>query len=218
MPLNCAVYKNIGRGRTSNARCRQHRLLHLYKIINELTLQYLRSLIPQRIQNISRYPLRNMNDLIVPNARTVLYANSFLPSTIRDWNSLDLNIRNSPSLNTFKLQINRSNEDVPIHPKFFDIIHTTRTGQIYHYRLRLECSSLKHHLFNRNIVGDSYGCVVQQKLLPIICCHVKTIEIYEYVKFTLSNHHYRFQNHYLEIQKPHMKKTVLFSNRFNSTF
>ena len=103
----------------------------------ELIPQYLRSLIPQKIQNISRYLLRNMNDLIVPNANRVLYANSFLPSTIRDWNSLDLNVRNSPSLNTFKLQISRSNGDVTIHPKFFDIIHTTRAGQIILFLIKV---------------------------------------------------------------------------------
>ena len=77
-------------------------ILNLQFRISNTTPQYLRSLIPQRMQNISRYPLRNMNDLIVPNASTVLYANSFRPSTIRNWESLDLNVSNSPSLNTFK--------------------------------------------------------------------------------------------------------------------
>ena len=60
--------------------------------------------------------------------------------------------------------------------------------------------------------------MVQQKLLPIICCDVKIIETYEYDLYTLSNHHYRFQNYYLEIRKPHMKKTALLLNRFKSTF
>ena len=60
--------------------------------------------------------------------------------------------------------------------------------------------------------------MVQQKLLPIICCHVKIIKTYEYDIYTISNHRYRFQNYYLEIRKPHMKKTALFSNRFNSIF
>ena len=74
---------------TRKARRSKAKLSHLYKIINGLTTQYLRALIPQRVQNTSRYPLRNMNDLIVPTTRTASYINSFLPSTIREWNSLD---------------------------------------------------------------------------------------------------------------------------------
>lgn len=139
---------------TLQSRRNNQRLCQLYKILNDRTPQYLQSLIPQRIDNIPRYQLRNVHNVIVPNARTTSYANSFLPSTIRDWNLLDLSVRNSPSLNAFKRQINRNNRELIIYPKFFDAIQTTRLGQIYHTRLRLECSSLKQHLFNKNIVGD----------------------------------------------------------------
>ena len=85
-----------------------HKLFQLYNILNGFTPQYLQSLIPQRVQNISRYQLRNMNNFNVPAARTVSHANSFLPSTLRDWNSLDLIVRNSPTLKSFKRQLNQT--------------------------------------------------------------------------------------------------------------
>ena len=164
---------------TLQARRSNAKLSHLYKIINGLTPQYLRALIPQRVQTTSRYPLRNMNDLIVPTARTVSYINSFLPSTIREWNSLDESVRNSPSLNTFKFQINR-NSETHTYPKYFDVIHTTREGQIYHARLRLECSSLKHHLFNKNIVADplcSCGAVETTSHYLLTCDNYRHLRI-----------------------------------------
>ena len=139
---------------TLQKRRNNHKLFQLYKILNGLTPQYLQSLIPQRVQNISRYQLRNMSNFNVPPARTVTHANSFLPSTLRDWNSLDLIVRNSPTLNSFKRQLNRTRNENP-YPKYFDIVHTSRFCQIYHSRLRLECSSLKYHLYSKNIVQES---------------------------------------------------------------
>ena len=139
---------------TLQKRRNNHKLFQLYKILNGLTPQYLQSLIPQRVQNISRYQLRNMNNFNVPPARTVTHANSFLPSTLRDWNSLDLIVRNTPTLNSFKRQLNQTRNE-NLYPKYFDIVHTSRSGQIYHSRLRLECSSLKYHLYTKNIVQES---------------------------------------------------------------
>ena len=53
----------------------------------------------------------------VPPTRTVSHANSFLPSTLRDWNSLDLIVRNSPTLNSFKRQLNQTHNENP-YPKY----------------------------------------------------------------------------------------------------
>ena len=96
-----------------------HTLFQLYKFLNGLTPQYLQSLIPQRVQNISRYQLRNVNNFNVPPARTVTHANSFLQSTLRDWNSLDLIVRNSPTLKSFKLQLNQTRNETPYSKKLW---------------------------------------------------------------------------------------------------
>ena len=143
---------------TLQKRRNNHKLFQLFKILNGLTPQYLQSLIPQLVQNISRYQLRNMNNFNVPPARTATNAISFLPSTLRIWNSLDLIVRYSPALNSFKRQLNQTRNKNP-YPKYFDIVHTSRSGQIYHSRLRLECSSLKYHLYTKHIVQGFHGAI-----------------------------------------------------------
>ena len=45
------------------------------------------------VQNVSNYNLRNADDIRTIYATTRLYSNSFLPSTIRDWNNLPRNVR-----------------------------------------------------------------------------------------------------------------------------
>ena len=78
---------------------------------------YLSSLIPAS----TTYNLRNANNFKHTLSRTQLYYRSFLPSSIRAWNDLSLEVRQSKIGN--------------------------RLSQIQHTRLRTDCSSLNHHLF-----------------------------------------------------------------------
>ena len=113
---------------------------------------YLSSLVPQTVNSISRYNLRNANDLQTINARTTLYYNSFLPSTIRAWNDLPLEAKQLESVNAFKYFLKR--ENVPV-PKYY---YTRKWKvQILHTRLRTNCSSLNLDLFVKNI-SDSPMC------------------------------------------------------------
>ena len=72
---------------------------------------------------------------------TNLFSNSFFPSTVRAWNDLPNDIKNAPSVGSFKYKINKS---LRSPPKFYNA--GTRKGQILQARLRLECSSLKPQL------------------------------------------------------------------------
>ena len=63
----------------------------------------------------------------------MLYYKSFLPSCIREWNEIPLNIRNSTSLSSFSGNI---------------------LLQIHHTRLRTKCSSLNQHLHSKNIIDN----------------------------------------------------------------
>ena len=81
-----------------------------------------------------------------------MYHNSFLPSAIREWNSLPLDIRNSPSIALFKKYLNRLNKTVNSHFYYGD-----RKSQVLHARLRTKCSSLNYHLFSKNLI-DSPRC------------------------------------------------------------
>ena len=104
------------------------------------------SLIPQTVNSISHYNLRNANDLQTINARKTLYYNSFLPFTIRAWNDLPLEAKQLESVNAFKYFLKR--ENVPV-PKYY------YTGQ--RKVQGTNCSSLNLDLFVKNI-SDSPMC------------------------------------------------------------
>ena len=119
---------------------------------HNLTPLYLSSLVPQSVSNISRYSLRNSNDLQTIDARTTLYYNSFLPSTVRAWNNVHDEAKQSDSLNTFKYCLNKNKTRIPKH-----FYVGSRKAQVLHTRLRTNCSSLNLDLFLRNI-SDSPLC------------------------------------------------------------
>ena len=86
------------------ARRMKHRLLLLYKMLNNLSLEYLSSLITSTVNNLSKYDMCNAQTIQTIDSRTTQYFNSFLPSSIREWNYLSLNVRNSDSV--FILSVN----------------------------------------------------------------------------------------------------------------
>ena len=102
---------------TLQARRAKHKLVILYRIINGLAPEYLQTLVPPIVQNTTSYNLRNSNDLRNVHARTNLFFNSFLPSTIRAWNDLADEIKTAPTVASFKYRLNRN-----LHkpPKYFN--------------------------------------------------------------------------------------------------
>ena len=125
-----------------------------YKMQNSLTPDYLSSLVPDNVGNNSAYNLRNARNLKnTIQAHSQLYYKSFLPSVTRDWKGLSEEIRNLPSLFSFKRHLDSS---LTASPKLF--FGGKRLGQIYHARLRMRCSFLNARLFSENII-DSPLCV-----------------------------------------------------------
>ena len=100
---------------TLDARRNKHELVLFYKMFNDLTPLYLSSLVPPLVQNASRYNLRNSNDTQTVASRTTLFYNSFLPSSIRDWNRLNPDIRNAGTLDAFKFKLNQNFPVIPKH-------------------------------------------------------------------------------------------------------
>ena len=147
-----ALYKEIG-WETLEQRRNNHTLSLFYKMMNSLAPIYLTSLVPQPVCNLSRYNLRNSNDLQFINARTNQYYYSFLPSTVRAWNNLPVEIKQSASVQCFKNSL--KNHRQPQIPKYYYV--GSRRAQVLHTRLRTNCSSLNLHLFLKNIT-DSPLC------------------------------------------------------------
>ena len=144
-------------------RRRKHKLTLFYKMKSNLCPTYLSSLVPQTVNSISRYNLRNANDLQTINPRTTLYYNSFLPSTIRAWNDLPLEAKQLESVNAFKYFL--KTENVPV-PKYY--YTGKRTVQILHTRLRTNSSSFNLDLFVKNISDSLCAPVAVSKMLSII--------------------------------------------------
>ena len=92
---------------------------------------------------------------------------SFLPTAIREWNNLSEEIRNSQTFPIFKSKL-YANRRRP--PSYFN--YGPRTLQVLQTRLRLECSSLNHHLSKKNIVDSaicSCGAIETTKHYLLIC-------------------------------------------------
>ena len=129
------------------SRRRKHKLILFYKMINRQTPQYLSNLVPPTVGSNNNYSLRNNDNLFFHTPRTTLYANSFLPSVVREWNNLPITVRNTTSLNSFKFLITGNRPKVP---KYY--YTGNRLCQVLHTRLRTDCSTLNQHLFQKNIV------------------------------------------------------------------
>ena len=108
---------------TLEKRRHKHKLFILYKII-----YYLMQLLPPRVQQFLRYPLRNSEDFAIPVTRTATHYNSFLPTVLREWNVLSQDTWKAPILNSFKYTL-RNNQILV--PKYFDTLYVSRIAQVY---------------------------------------------------------------------------------------
>jgi hypothetical protein len=90
-----SIYKETGWDKLK-VRREVKNLTLFYKIYNNLAPEYLSDLIPPTVSETSNYYLRNSQNISQQANRLALLQQSFLPSTIKLWNTLDLNIREIP--------------------------------------------------------------------------------------------------------------------------
>ena len=129
------------------------KLCHFYKIGNEKSPSYLFSLIP----NFNRVHNARFSYNIPPiKVRHDYFKNSFFPSVITEWNKLDLNIRNSASLNTFKRKL--LNFIQPCANSIFDIRNPLGIKLLT--KLHLGLSYLHEHKF-RHWFQDNLNSLCQ---------------------------------------------------------
>ena len=148
--------------------CRRnkHKIIMMHKIYNGLSPAYLSALVPATIGANVPYTLRNPNNIRTVQCHSELYYKSFLPSAIRIWNSLPEDTRNMTST-SLKSHLN-SNLDPP--PRYY--YEGPRLAQVYHSRLRTNCSSLNQHLHSKKIVPSPLclcGSVEDTKHFLLTC-------------------------------------------------
>jgi hypothetical protein len=146
------LYKETG-WESLETRRNNHKLALFYKMYHGYAPPYLSSLVPSLVGDESSYPLRNADNVRNISCRTKLFSESFLPSTISLWNSLPHETRNCRTISSFKHAISNRNLNKP--PPYYSF--GSRIDQIYHTRLRTNCSPLHLTLFQKNLI-DSPRC------------------------------------------------------------
>ena len=131
-----------------------HRLVLFYKILNDLTPQYLKHLCNLIPHNTNNYQLRRNNSFLVPLIHRESFSKSYFPKTIRDWNKLPNDVKQSQCLNIFKTRI-RSLYEPLVQNKLYSYGHGL--SKVNHCRIRLGLSHLNFHLHRYNLV-DSPSC------------------------------------------------------------
>ena len=106
---------------------------------------------------MNRYNTRNTNNILQFRVKHNFFQNFFFPSVVIEWNKLDLNIRNSESLNVFKNSLLKF-----IRPSGNSVFncHNPRGVKLL-TRLRLGLSHLREHKFKHGF---------QDSLNPICSC------------------------------------------------
>jgi len=90
------------------------------------------------------YNLRSRNDFVTFRIRTTLFANSFVPSATDSWNSLPEQLRNNPSIGSFKRERLKKIFQTTEVPSYY--CNGSRINSVIHARLRNNCSDLKSDL------------------------------------------------------------------------
>lgn len=166
------LYAEIGLESLSDRRyCRK--LCFFYKIVNGCTPAYLQTFLPDPC--IKSYATRTNNVFNTIKTRTVRYKNSFFPYCVSQWNSLDSELRELPSINSFKNALARFYRP---SPSLLYHVHNQK-GIIFLNRLRVDFSHLKEHKFRHNF---------QDTVDPFCNCSTNSIETTEHYLLRCSDY------------------------------
>ena len=121
-----------------------HRLVLLYKILNDLAPAHLRNtLLSYTNQNINYYNFRHNNMQLI-----------FFPSSFRLWNELDQTVKNVDSLSLSKSKLKKKTRP---HNPYHDL--GCRKISCILASIRMQCSKLNHDLSVNNIIeNDLCNC------------------------------------------------------------
>ncbi len=149
-----SIYAETGWEKLSDRRERRKTVL-FYNIVNQNVPAYLSDLLPRMVGQRNNYNMRNANDFTIPYCRLRLFQTSFIPASIRLWNNLEADVRESRNPNQFKRRLKELYSVQLKPPAYFST--GTRLASILHTRLRRRCSSLKSDLFRCNLI-DTCHC------------------------------------------------------------
>ena len=146
------LYAETGLETLSERRYRR-KLQLFFNIKCGMAPEYLRHLVPPTIQSTTIYPLRNGDNLIVPFCRLSITNSSFIPSTVKEWNTLDIAIRKLDSLSKFKnaIRLNSQSNKISV-PKLY--YYGPRKLNVILTQIRCTSSFLNHDLHKVHILSS----------------------------------------------------------------
>ena len=130
------------------------KLVLVYKHKNGELPEYLSELYPNTISQTNTYRLRDRENYATVVRRLEIYSKSVIPSSIKLWNDLDPDIRNSNSVSQFKSKIKNMFKPHDV-PSYF--VSGERVLQMLHARIRNSCSNLNADLCD-NHLRDNPSC------------------------------------------------------------
>ncbi len=146
-----SLYKELG-WQTLSQRRHCKKLIKIYDVINGRSPNYLCSIL-----NDYKSPcMRNTrcsanNNFIIPKYNSTLFINSFIPSNLSAWNSLEPSKRSLPSKFAFKSYL----KGISIHTPLIFIHDIPRIVQVHFTQIRMGFSNLKHDLYKKDCIEDN---------------------------------------------------------------
>ena len=110
------------------------KLVLFYKIVNGQIPDYSTELVPPTVADTNNYNLRNSLSISQPSYRLFTYQQSYFPSTTKLWNTLDLNLRQLPTIPSFKSKLQQKY----FQPKLFLLTFLLETDILVYCMLGLE--------------------------------------------------------------------------------
>ena len=86
---------------TLKSRRARRKLVIFHSMVYSYCPRHLQLLLPQTVGSYSHYPLRNAANIILPHCRTSQYYNSFIPTMVRTWNDLSMEMKETEDKRAF---------------------------------------------------------------------------------------------------------------------
>ena len=135
-----------------------HKLSQFYKIVKNLAPRYLNELLSELFSERTHFRLKSRENVTQLCCRTSIFQNSFFPSAITGWNSLDLDVRNSVSPPTLKAKTWSI-----IFPHTYNRLSDysfTRRVSVDHTHLRPGFSCIREYLFKLIVVCRLFASAI----------------------------------------------------------
>ena len=127
------------------------KLKFIHKLTSGLLPNYLSELLPNYVSEQSDYNLRNLKNLSLPRSKKKNFLKSFIPSSIKLWNKLPIDIRQLDKHDAFKLKITSIYGGLT--NKIF--LFGNSNGAINHSRIRMGLSGLNQQRRKYNFIANS---------------------------------------------------------------